>query len=61
MLCCSSFCEFCNSVCVLVSCLMESFDVFMSFPGEKDALTFFDGMSVLLCCTTHLKMTFKPF
>ena len=34
-----------NSVCILVSCLVESFDVFMSFPGENNALAFFDGMS----------------
>jgi len=35
----------CNSVCILVSRLVESFDAFMSLPGGKDVLAFFDGMS----------------
>ena len=36
----------CNSSHILVSRLVETFDVFMPFPGEDCSLTFFEDMSV---------------
>ena len=36
----------CNSACILVSRLVETFDVFMPFPREDCSLAFFEGMSV---------------
>ena len=36
----------CNSARILVSRLVETFDVFMPFPGEDCSLAFFEGMSV---------------
>ena len=36
----------CNSARILVSCLVETFDVFMPFPGEECSLAFFEDMSV---------------
>ena len=36
----------CNSARILVSHLVESFDVFMPFPGEECSLAFFEDMSV---------------
>ena len=41
-----AFVESCNSSHILVSCLVETFDVFMPFPGEDCSLAFFEGMSV---------------
>ena len=36
----------CNSARILVSRLVETFDVFMPFPGEDCPLAFFEDMSV---------------
>ena len=36
----------CNSSRILVSRLVETFDIFMPFPGEDCSLAFFEGMSV---------------
>ena len=47
-----AFVDSCNSVCILVSRLVESFDVFMSFPGGKDAFAFFDGMPASVLCNS---------
>ena len=38
----SAFVGSCNSVCILVSRLVEYFKVFVPFPGKEHALTFFD-------------------
>ena len=52
----------CNSARILVSCLVETFDVFMPFPREDRSLAFFEGsLCLFLCCITPLKLTFKPF
>ena len=50
----------CNSARILVSRLVETFDVFMPFSG-RTVPSLSSKVCLFLCCITHLKLTFKPF